>query len=145
MHLLKLGALFALAQTLTAAEIKIRTTNPPANSYVSHCSVILEDELFGCKGSSKPFKKSCGRNTGVQTKSICGDASVTVDWYSAVLTFESADGRTANCTLSSTETEGHCNTDDPDAFPVEQNGAGRLLGARTALWGVAPVVVGLLV
>ncbi|OJK04247.1 hypothetical protein ASPACDRAFT_75728 [Aspergillus aculeatus ATCC 16872] len=144
MHLLKIGALLALAQTLRAAEIKIRTTNPPANSYVSHCSVILEDELFGCKGSSKPFKKSCGRNTGVQTKSICGDASVTVDWYSAVLTFESADGRTANCTLSSTETEGHCNTDDPDAFPVEHNGAGRLLGPHTVFWGVAPVVAGLL-
>ncbi|RAL17470.1 uncharacterized protein BO97DRAFT_6834 [Aspergillus homomorphus CBS 101889] len=145
MQLLKLGAILALAQAITAAQIKIKTTNPPANSYVSHCSVIVEDELFGCKGSSKPFKKECGKNQGVQTKSICGDASVTVDWYSAVLTFKSADGQTANCTLSSTKTEGHCDTSNPTEYPQEHNGAARLLNANTALWALAPIAAGLLI
>ncbi|GKZ40472.1 hypothetical protein AbraIFM66951_000236 [Aspergillus brasiliensis] len=133
--IVKLGALVALAHTVAGSQITLRTTTPPANEYVTHCTVILNDELFGCKGSSKPFGKKCGHNRGIETKSICDTSSVTVDWSTAQVTFQDNNGHSANCTLSSTEEGGHCNTDNPDEFPIEHNGAEKL-GAGAALWGL---------
>ncbi|PWY64263.1 hypothetical protein BO70DRAFT_303072 [Aspergillus heteromorphus CBS 117.55] len=140
--LVKLGALTVLAQTISAAELHIRTTDPPANNYVEHCTVILNDELFGCKGSSKPFPNECGQNYGVETKSICDTMSVTINWDTALVMFDDNKGNTANCTLSSVETEGHCNTDNSTAYPVEANNAVHL-SAGTALWGLGTMALGL--
>ncbi|PYH39237.1 uncharacterized protein BO87DRAFT_372405 [Aspergillus neoniger CBS 115656] len=142
--IVKLGALVALAHTVAGSQISLRTTTPPANEYVTHCTVILDDEFFGCKGSSKPFGKKCGHNRGIQTKSICDTSSVTVDWSTAQVTFQDNNGHSANCTLSSTEEGGHCNTDDPDEFPIEHNGAERL-GAGAALWGLGTMAATLFI
>ncbi|PWY74522.1 hypothetical protein BO94DRAFT_549652 [Aspergillus sclerotioniger CBS 115572] len=146
--IIQLGALMALAQTISGAEIYIKSTQPPANLYVTHCSVIIEDELFGCKGSSEPFKRSCGRNKGIETKSICKSATVTVDWTTAQLSFKNSDGNTANCTLNSTSSFGHCNTDNPDEYPIEtvhKSAASGGLAASAALLGLGTMAAGLLI
>ncbi|PYI05222.1 hypothetical protein BO78DRAFT_152240 [Aspergillus sclerotiicarbonarius CBS 121057] len=146
--IVKLGTLMALAQTISGAQIYIKSTQPAANLYVTHCTVIIEDDLFGCQGSSEPFKKECGSNEGIETKSICKTASVTVDWTTAQLTFTNDDGNTANCTLSSTSQDGHCDTDDPNEYPIESPHASTASGRLTAgaaLWGLGTMAAGFLI
>ncbi|GES57384.1 hypothetical protein ATEIFO6365_0001067200 [Aspergillus terreus] len=147
MQLLKLGALAALAQTISAAHIYIKTTSPPANKYVSHCTVIIDDELFGCSGSSEPFSKGCGGNRGTSTKSICKTAQVTVDWDNGKLDFTNDSGDHANCTLSTTQQWGECDTTDPNKYPkVEDNGAASsLFGAGSAIAGLGSLAAGLMI
>ncbi|PYH93235.1 hypothetical protein BO71DRAFT_5691 [Aspergillus ellipticus CBS 707.79] len=142
--LIKLSALTLLAQSISAAEVHIRTTDPPANNYVMHCTLIINDSLFGCKGSSKPFPNECGQNYGIETKSICGTSSVTINWDTAEFEYNDNKGNTANCTLSGVETESHCNTNNSTQYAVEHNAAPRL-SAGTAFWGLGTMALGLLV
>ncbi|ODM17693.1 hypothetical protein SI65_06481 [Aspergillus cristatus] len=144
--ILKFGALAALAQTISAAQLHIETTHPPANKYKSHCTVILEDELWGnCKGSSSPFPGGCGDNSDTKPATICGDNTVNVNWKTGQLTIKSADGqKEAKCVLSSTSQWGECNTDNPDQYPLE-NGASSLFDAgKSVLYGLTPIAAGLL-
>lgn len=142
--ILKFGALAALAQTISGAQVHIETTHPPANKYKAHCTVIVEDEIFGCKGSSSPFPGGCGDNQGTKQASICGDNTIEVNWHTAQLTFKSADGKQAGCVLSTTSQWGECNTDNPDQYPLE-NGASSLFDAgKSVLYGLTPIAAGLL-
>ncbi|KAE8395517.1 hypothetical protein BDV23DRAFT_145129 [Aspergillus alliaceus] len=143
--LLKPSTVMALAQTITGAHIYIKSTQPPANKYVTHCTVIIDDELYGCKGSSKPFKKKCGRNKGTETKKICDGSSVTVNWETGDLQFKSQNGDHANCTLSTTNPWGECDTNDPNKYPKIASQAASLFSVNTALYGLAPVAAGLLI
>ncbi|KAE8141712.1 hypothetical protein BDV38DRAFT_191083 [Aspergillus pseudotamarii] len=144
--LLTLGTGFALAQTISGAYIYIKTTQPPANSYVTHCTVIIDEELFGCEGSSNPFKKKCGKNTGTETKEICETASVTVNWDTGDLQFKNDHGDHANCTLSTTNEWGECDTSDANKYPkIQDNHAESLFSVSSALYGLAPVAAGLLI
>lgn len=142
--LLKFGALVALAQTVTAGQLHIETTHPPANKYKSHCTVILEDDLFGCSGSSQPFPQGCGGNRGVKTAPICGDDKITVDWHSGLLTFQSGSGQKAHCTLDSTADFGKCDTNDPDKYPPPINSKASSVNPASVLYGLAPIAAGLL-
>lgn len=142
--LFKLGALVAMAQTITAANLHIETTHPPANKYKAHCTVILDDPLGGCSGSSTPFPGGCGDNLGVKKAKICGSNTITVDWNHGTLQYESSDGSTqAHCTLSSTHQGGKCDTNDPNKYP-EPTSAAPGMSAISALLGITPVVAGLL-
>ncbi|KAF9891513.1 hypothetical protein FE257_003980 [Aspergillus nanangensis] len=144
--LLKFGAIAALAQTISGAHVYIKTTKPPANEYVSHCTVIFEDPIFGCEGSSEPFTKGCGGNRGVSSKAICKTAKVTVDWDTGKLEFENDNGDHANCTLSTTEQWGECDTTDANKYPkVESSRAGGVVSAGGALLGLGGVAAGLLI
>ncbi|KAE8356295.1 hypothetical protein BDV28DRAFT_116916 [Aspergillus coremiiformis] len=144
---LKLGSAMALVQTISGAYIYIKSTQPPANSYVTHCTVIIDDgDLFGCQGSSKPFKKKCGKNKGTETKTICDSASVTVNWETGDLQFKSANGDHANCTLDTTDPWGQCDTTDPTKYPkIENNQASGLFSVSSALYGLGPLAAGLLI
>merc|ERR1712187_913696 len=90
--ILKFGALAALAQTISAAQVHIETTHPPANKYKSHCTVIVEGELWpGCNGgSSGPFPGGCGDNSDTDPASICGDGKVNVNWTTGMLNITSS-------------------------------------------------------
>ena len=141
--LFKLGALVAMAQTISAANLHIETTHPPANKYKAHCTVIVTDAFAdGCKGSSSPFPGGCGDNLGVKKASICGSNTITVDWNHGTLQY-SGDNTQAHCTLSSTHQGGKCDTSDPDRYP-QPTSAGPGLSAINALLGITPVVAGLL-
>lgn len=140
----KFGALAALAQTISAAQIHIETTHPSANKYKSHCTVIVEDELFGCKGSSSPFPGGCGDNSGTKEASICGKNTIEVNWHNAQLTFKSSDGQEAKCVLSTTSQWGECNTDDPNQYPLENGVSGLFDAGKSVLYGLTPIAAGLL-
>lgn len=142
--ILKFGALAALAQTISAAQLHIETTHPSANKYKSHCTVIVEDEIFGCKGSSSPFPGGCGDNEGTKEASICGDNTIEVNWKNAQLTFKSSDGQEAKCVLSTTSQWGECNTDDPNQYPLENGASGLFDAGKSVLYGLTPIAAGLL-
>ncbi|PKY02733.1 hypothetical protein P168DRAFT_291866 [Aspergillus campestris IBT 28561] len=144
--LLKFGAIAALAQTISGAHIYVKTTNPPANRYVSHCTVIIDDDLFGCSGSSKPFSEGCGGNRGVSSQKICGDGEVEVNWHSGELVFTAPDGQHANCTLSTSRSGGECDTEDPNKYPPVhfKNAASGPVNVNNLLYGMGSVAAGLL-
>ena len=145
--ILKFGALAALAQTISAAQVHIETTHPPANKYKSHCTVIVEGELWpGCNGgSSGPFPGGCGDNSDTDPASICGDGKVNVNWTTGMHNITSDDGQhSAGCVLSTTSQWGECDTNNPDQYPLE-NGASSLFDAgKSVLFGLTPIAAGLL-
>lgn len=137
----KLGAVVAMAQSIAGTGVHIKNTSPRANVYVHHCSLVLDGELLGCSGSSSPFDDQCGRNSGTQTKKICDDLSVSVNWYTGEVKFDGSNGN-AKCTLSTTQDGGHCNTDDPDQFPKgDYNAASSLMTRGNAVYGLAVPMV----
>lgn len=146
--LFKLGALVALAQTISAAQLHIETTHPPANKYKSHCTVIVSSsDPFNdkCSGSSSPFPGGCGDNHGTKKASICGDKTIEVNWNRGTLRYLDASGQEqAHCTLSSVLQGGECDTNDPNKYP-EPTSAAPGLSAINALLGLTPVVAGLLI
>lgn len=143
--ILKFGALAALAQTISAAQIHIETTHPSANKYKSHCTVIVEDNIFGdCKGSSTPFPGGCGDNKDTDPATICGDKTVSVDWRTAELSIKDTDGNEEKCVLSTTSQWGECNTDDPNKYPTENGASGLFDAGKSVLYGLTPIAAGLL-
>lgn len=135
--LFKLGALVAMAHTIVADDLHIETTHPPANKYKSHCTVIFDEDILGCTGSSSPFPGGCGDNHGQKEATICGN-TLTVDWDHGTLQYQSK-----HCTLSSTHQGGSCDTNDPEKYP-QPTSAAPGLSAINALLGLTPVVAGLL-
>lgn len=140
MQLFKLGGILAVAQTISATQIHIKNTSPPANRYVHHCTVIVDEPgVNGCDGSSSPFEDQCGRNPGVLTQSICNGGEVKVNWYTGEVTVKK-DGKKASCVLSDVHDGGECDTEKPDQYEKgDYNGASGL-GVSSALYGLAPLV-----
>lgn len=141
--LFKLGALVAMAHTIAADNLHIETTHPPANEYKSHCTVIFDEPILGCTGSSSPFPGGCGGNHGVKKATMCGSKSLTVDWNHGTLQYQGKNGQSVHCTLSTVQQGGSCDTNDPDKYP-EPTSAAPGLSAISALLGITPVVAGLL-
>lgn len=144
--LFKLGALVALAQTISAAQLHIETTHPPANKYKAHCTVIVSADNpleGGCSGSSSPFPGGCGDNRGTKEATICGNKTIRVNWEQGTLEYEADNQVKAHCTLSSTHQGGECDTDDPEKYPHPTSAAPGI-SAINALLGLTPVVAGLL-
>ncbi|RJE20711.1 hypothetical protein PHISCL_06956 [Aspergillus sclerotialis] len=140
MQLLKLGALFGLAQTIMAGKVHIENTSPPANVYVHHCTIILDDPILGCSGSSPPLEEQCGRNgAGTTTHQVCPGTDVSVNWHTGQLKVKKGD-QTAQCVLSDVKTGGHCNTDQPNEFEKGDYNAANSLSTSNALYGLAPLV-----
>lgn len=107
--LIKFGALVALAQFSTAVRVHIENTNPPANKYVTHCSLIFDGDVHGCNdASSEPFDKGCGGNTGTATHTICDSAAVTINWDTLEVEFVNNAGDRAGCTLDTDQPGGEC-------------------------------------
>lgn len=91
--------------------IHIENTQPPANMYVTHCTAMIDGNLAGCEdASSEPFKLSCDdkSHTGVQTRSICETATITIDWESKEIKFQNDVGDIGSCTLDKDEAGGGC-------------------------------------
>lgn len=128
----KFGALAFLAQTVAAGKLHIETTHPPANKYKSHCTVIFEDDIAGCTGSSGPFPGGCGDNDGELTAPMCG-GTLTVNWDIGLVKYKDQ-----HCTLNSVKNFGKCDTSDPDQYPVPSN-SGNQVSANNALYGLAPL------
>lgn len=114
MHIspLHLGALLSLAQSLRAARVHIENIHPPANKYVTHCTVQIDGDVFGCQdASSNGFKHGCGDNKVEGTQQICNSAAVTVNWDTLLVTFNNNAGDTASCTLNKNFRGGECEMD----------------------------------
>lgn len=106
---LQFGALLALAQFSSAVRLHIENTNPPANKYITHCTLIVDGNLHGCvDASSEPFVKGCGGNTGTATHTICNSAAVTIDWDTLKVTFDNNAGDHSECTLDTDQPGGEC-------------------------------------
>ncbi|KAJ5184019.1 hypothetical protein N7492_001635 [Penicillium capsulatum] len=104
-------ALLSLAQLLSAARVHIENTQPPANKYVTHCTVQIDGAIYGCEdASSEPYPKGCGGNSGSASRQICMSAAVTVDWDSDDVTvkFRNNEGDEASCKLGSADPGSSC-------------------------------------
>lgn len=145
MQLFKLGALLALAQSISAAEITLMNTSPPALPDEHACTLIIHNPINGCKGSSHPWSQICGRNDGsASTKAISGcsnNAHVTVDWFTGVVHFSDDAGGKAMCVLSGVHDGGHCNTNHPHTFDRgNYNAANTLVTPNNALYALGSVI-----
>lgn len=145
MQLLKLGAVLALAQSISAAKISLMNTSPPALPNEHACSLIIHDPIHGCKGSSKPWSEICGRNDGsASSKAISScpnNAQVTVDWYTGVVHFSDDAGGKAMCVLNDVHDGGHCDTNHPHAFDKgDYNAANTLVTPNNALYALGSVI-----
>lgn len=150
MQLFKLGAVLAFAQAISAAQITLKNTTPPANPDEIRCTLIIHDPISGCKGSSEPWEENCGRNEGTASTRDISDCSnggqVTVNWHTGKVTFSNDSGAKESCILSDTKTGGHCNTDQPHQFEKgDYSAANSLVSSSNALYALAPMAAGLFI
>lgn len=105
-------ALLSFSQLLSAARIHIENTNPPANKYITHCSVVIDGTVFGCKdASAEPYPKGCGANKGNDKwVQICGSASMKVEWDNpdVKVTFRNNEMQESSCNLKNDKPGSSC-------------------------------------
>jgi hypothetical protein len=142
--LLKAGAALALAQSASAAHIHLKHTTPPALPSEIRCTMIIDDPINGCQGSSRPWEENCGRNDGDNSSRIipsCDNGgSVTVNWYTGLVNYQDKEGGKAHCVLNTTQAGGECNTDHPNRYEKGDYDAASGV-AGNALYALAPMVV----
>ncbi|RMJ21846.1 hypothetical protein PHISP_07280 [Aspergillus sp. HF37] len=141
--LLKAGAVLAMAQSVSAAHIHVKNTTPPANPSEIRCTMIIDDPINGCQGSSAPWEENCGRNEGDSSTrafpSCNNGGEVTVNWYTGLVNYQDNEGTKAHCVLSKTKTGGECDTDHPNRYEKGDYDAANGLGGN-ALYALAPMV-----
>lgn len=141
--LLKAGAVVALAQSVAGAHIRLKNTNPPANPSEIRCTLIIDDPINGCAGSSRPWEENCGRNEGDNSTRIipsCDNGGrVTVNWYTGLVKYHDKEGGEEHCVLSTTKAAGECNTNHPNRYEKGDYDAASGV-AGNALYALAPMV-----